>query len=58
MDEASSSFSAIFNAKKSIVCIHDVELEITNEKCTIKGHATVLPERCHRSISMNSFLDQ
>lgn len=58
MDEASSSFSAIFNAKKSIVCIHDVELEITNEKCTIKEHVAVLPERCPRGISMNSFLDQ
>jgi hypothetical protein len=42
MDEAFSSFSTIFTTKRSVVCIHDVELEITNEKCTIKGHVAVL----------------
>jgi len=37
MEEFSSSFLVIFNTKKSIFCLHETEIKITNGKCFIKG---------------------
>jgi hypothetical protein len=44
MEESSSSFSAIFNAQKNTLCLHEAELEITNGKCFIRGQAAFLRE--------------
>ena len=46
MEESASSFSAIFNGKKHTLCLQDAEIEITNGKCSIKGHAAFLREDC------------
>jgi len=37
MEESSSSFSVIFNVKKNTICLHEVEIKITNGKCFIRG---------------------
>lgn len=55
MEESSGSFSAIFNAKKSTLCLHEAEIEITNGKCLIRGQAAFLREECPTGISLRSF---
>ncbi|KAJ6965685.1 hypothetical protein NC652_003542 [Populus alba x Populus x berolinensis] len=55
MEESSSSFSAIFNAKKNTLYLQDAEIEITNGKCLIKGQAAFLREDCPGGISQRSF---
>ena len=52
MEEASFSLSTVFTGRKRTICFYNAELEITNEKCLIRGHVTVLLERCPRSISL------
>ncbi|KAJ6906226.1 hypothetical protein NC652_023854 [Populus alba x Populus x berolinensis] len=51
------SFSTIFNAKKSTLCIRDAEIKITSGKCVIRGQAVVVPEECRSGISIRSFSD-
>ncbi|KAL9344640.1 hypothetical protein Peur_062315 [Populus x canadensis] len=58
MEESSSSFSAIFNAKKSTLCLHEAEIEITNGKCFIRGQAAFLREECPTGISSRSFSEE
>eukprot|EP00258_Populus_trichocarpa_P010819 XP_002318892.3 uncharacterized protein LOC7453985 [Populus trichocarpa] len=55
MEESSSSFPEIFNAKKSTLCVHNAEIEITSDKCLIRGQAAFLGEDCPRGISIRSF---
>ena len=58
MEESSGSFSAIFNAKKSTLCLHEAEIEITNGKCLIRGQAAFLREECPTGISLRSFSEK
>lgn len=55
MEESSSSFPEIFNAKKSTLCVRDAEIEITSDKCLIRGQAAILGEDCPTGISIRSF---
>ena len=55
MEESSGSFSAVFNVKKSTICFHEAEIEITNGKC---GQAAFLRERCPTGISLRTFSEQ
>ncbi|KAL9373055.1 hypothetical protein Peur_035299 [Populus x canadensis] len=55
MEESSSSFPEIFNPKKSTLCVHDAEIEITSDKCLIRGQAAFLGEDCPTGISIRSF---
>jgi len=58
MEESSGSFSAVFNAKKSTICFHEAEIEITNGKCLIRGQVAFLRERCPTGISLRTFSEQ
>jgi len=42
MEEASSSLSTIFTERKRMIYFYNAELEISNEKCLIRGHVTIL----------------
>ncbi|KAJ6323681.1 hypothetical protein OIU76_011049 [Salix suchowensis] len=55
--EQSVDSSAVFSANQSIVCIHDFELEITREKCTMKGQVAILPSSCS-GITMQSYTEK
>ncbi|KAG5236222.1 hypothetical protein IMY05_010G0025500 [Salix suchowensis] len=56
--EQSVDSSAVFSANQSIVCIHDLELEITREKCTMKGQVAILPSSCRSGITMQSYTEK
>jgi hypothetical protein len=58
MEESSSSFPEIFNAKKSTLCVRDAEIEITSDKCLIRGQAAILGEDCPTGISIRSFSEK
>ena len=55
MEEAISNFSTVFTTRKCTICFHDVEHNVTDEKCLIRGHMGVLPERCPRDMSLQTF---
>jgi hypothetical protein len=50
MEESSNSFSVIFTAQKSTLCMHEAEIEIMNGKCFIRGQAAFLREECSMGI--------
>ena len=58
MEEAISNFSTVFTTRKCTICFHDVEHNVTDGKCLIRGHVGVLPERCPRDMSLQTFSEQ
>ncbi|KAL9379711.1 hypothetical protein Peur_028193 [Populus x canadensis] len=54
MQRCYRDFSTVFTGRKCMICFHNMKLEITNEKCLIRGHVRVLPKRCPKSISFGA----